>query len=152
MPKTKPQKLFFTAITAWFMVYIMTIYNMVLANGAFTNSTFLLALQDMWIEYIIIFLCALFISSPIATKLAFNIVKQTDRPIFIIFTIQIFTVICQVTFASFIGVFHSYGFTSDFIPNYLSVYCINFIMALPIQLIVAGPVSRFIFRKIFCRN
>ena len=78
MPKTKPQKLFFTAITAWFMVYIMTIYNVVLANGAFTNSTFLLALQDMWIEYIIIFLCALFISSPIATKLAFNIVKQTD--------------------------------------------------------------------------
>ena len=141
MPKTKPQKLFFTAVTAWFMVYIMTIYNMVLANGAFTNSTFLLALQDMWIEYIIIFLCALFISSPIATKLAFNI-----------FTIQIFTVICQVTFASFIGVFHSYGFTSDFIPNYLSVYCLNFIMALPIQLIVAGPVSRFIFRKIFCRN
>lgn len=152
MPKTKSQKLFFTALTAWIMVYIMTLYNMVIAENEFTNQTFLLALKGMWAEYIIIFLAALFISSPIASKLAFKVVKNGDRPIFIIFTIQIFTVICQVAIASIIGVFHSYGFTTNFIPNYISVYCVNFIMALPVQLIIAGPIARFVFRKIFCRN
>ena len=44
MPKTKLQALLFTAVTAWIMVYLMTLYNMVLATGVFTNATFLEAL------------------------------------------------------------------------------------------------------------
>ena len=66
MPKTKMQTIFFTAVTAWFMVYIMTLYNTVLATNQFTNSTFLTALNNMWIEFVIIFLCAYFISGRIA--------------------------------------------------------------------------------------
>lgn len=61
MPKTKFQSIIFTAITAWIMVYIMTLYNTVLATGTFTNTTFLTALKGMWIKYIIIFLCAFFV-------------------------------------------------------------------------------------------
>lgn len=57
MPKTRFQSVIFTAITAWFMVYIMTLYNTVLATHEFTNSTFLVALKGMWVEFIIIF-CA----------------------------------------------------------------------------------------------
>lgn len=33
MPKTKLERIFFTAVTAFFMVYGMTIYNTVLANA-----------------------------------------------------------------------------------------------------------------------
>lgn len=54
MPKTRGESIFFTAITAWMMVYVMTLYNTVLAMGSFTNTTFLTALKGMWIEYIII--------------------------------------------------------------------------------------------------
>lgn len=63
MPKTKAQSVFFTAVTAWIMVYIMTLYNTVLATDSFTNATFLIALKSMWVEYIIVFLCAYFLSS-----------------------------------------------------------------------------------------
>ena len=91
MPKTTFQSLVFTAVTAWIMVYIMTLYNTVLSAQSFTNATFLSALKGMWVEYVIIFLCAFFISSPIAKFLAFRVVKPGDRPIFIIFAIQIFT-------------------------------------------------------------
>lgn len=55
MPKTKLERIFFTAGTAFFMVYGMTIYNTVLANGTFTNRTLLDALTHMWVEYGIIF-------------------------------------------------------------------------------------------------
>ena len=72
-----------------------------------------------------------------------------DRPIFIIFAIQTFTVIWQVAFASVLGVYHGYGFTVNFIPNYLTTYCKNFIMALPLQLIIVGPLARLIFRSLF---
>ena len=89
MPKTKAQSVFFTAVTAWIMVYIMTLYNTVLASGVFTNETFLIALKGMWAEYLIIFLCAFFLSSRVAKYLAFRVVKPGDRPIAIILTIQL---------------------------------------------------------------
>lgn len=68
MPNTKQESVFFTAVTAWLMVYGMTLYNLVLAMGSFTNASFLLALKEMWLEYVLIFLCAYFISSPVAKK------------------------------------------------------------------------------------
>lgn len=64
----------------------------------------------------------------------------------------IFTVVAQVALASILGVYHGYGFTSQFIPNYLTTYCKNFIMALPVQLFIAGPIAQLIFRKFFGRN
>lgn len=152
MPKTKFQSVIFTAVTAWIMVYIMTLYNTVLAMGSFANATFLIALKGMWIEYIIIFLCAFFISSHVAKYFAFRVVKPGDRPIAIIFAIQVFTVVSQVALASILGVYHGYGFTNQFIPNYLVTYCKNFIMALPVQLFIAGPIARWIFRSIFERS
>ena len=50
MPKTKGESIFFTAITAWMMVYVMTLYNIAIAMGSFTNAAFLIALKEMWIE------------------------------------------------------------------------------------------------------
>ena len=117
MPKTKLERIFFTAVTAFFMVYGMTIYNTVLANGTFTNRTLLDALTHMWVEYGIIFLLAFFVAGAIAPKLAFRVVQPGDRPICIIFVIQTFTVILMVAFASVIGLFHAHGFSANVIPN-----------------------------------
>lgn len=152
MPKTKGQSIFFTAITAWMMVYCMTLYNSVLAAGKFTNDAFLTALKGMWVEYIIIGLLAYFVSSHVAKFFAFRIVNPDDRPIFIILCIQIFTVVTQVFFASFIGVYHAYGFTANIIPNYIMTYCKNFVMAFPLQLLIVGPLARLIFRSIFLKQ
>ena len=151
MPKTKFESVIFTAITAWIMVYIMTLYNTVLATGTFVNATFLIALKGMWLEFVIIFLCAYFISSRFAKHFAFRVVKSGDRPIVIILAIQTFTVISQVALASILGVWHGGGFTSQFVPNYLTAYCRNFIMALPVQLFLAGPIARALFRRLFRR-
>ena len=108
MPKTRRESIFFTAITAWMMIF--------------------------------------------AKICAFRVVQPGDRLIFIIFAIQTFTVIWQVAFASVLGVYHGYGFTSNFIPDYLTTYCRNFIMALPLQLIIVGPLARLIFRTLFIKN
>lgn len=146
MPKTKKQTIFFTVITAWLMVYGMTVYNTVLATGTFTNTTFCIALKRMWVEYIIIGLLAYFVSGRLAKKSAFRIVNTNDRPIFIILSIQVFTVIWQVAFASIIGLYHSYGFTHQIVPNYIAVYCRNFLIALPLQILFVGPIARLVFR------
>lgn len=116
MPKTKFESVIFTAVTAWIMVYIMTLYNTVSATGTFVNATFWIALKGMWLEFVIIFLCAYFLSGPVARHFAFRVVKPGDRPIAIILAIQTFTVVSQVAMASILGVWHGYGFTSQFIP------------------------------------
>lgn len=152
MPKTKKESIFFTALTAWLMVYCMTLYNTVLASGSFTNGDFLLALRGMWVEYVLIFLCAYFLSSRAAKRLAFCVVQPGDRPIAIILTIQVFTVVCQVALASILGVWHGYGFTGQFVPNYNVTYCRNFILALPLQLLFVGPAARGVFRAVFRRS
>ena len=79
MPKTKLESIVFTAITAWMMVYLMTLYNIVLASGTFVNATFLIALKTMWVEFILIFLCAYFLSSHVAKHFAFQVVKPPHR-------------------------------------------------------------------------
>ena len=60
MPETKVESIIFTAVTAWIMVYIMTLYNTVIAGEDFVNATFLVALRGMWLEFVLIFLCAYF--------------------------------------------------------------------------------------------
>lgn len=152
MPRTRGESIFFTAITAWMMVYVMTLYNTVLATGSFTNMTFLTALKEMWVEYITIALLAYFVSSHLAKRCAFRVVQPGDRPILIIFAIQTFTVVWQVTFASVLGVYHGYGFTENFVPDYLVTYCKNFVMAFPLQLIIVGPLARLIFRTFFIKH
>lgn len=152
MPKTRFQSIIFTLITAGMMVYIMTLYNTVVATGEFTNGTFLTALKEMWTEFFIITLCAYFISTPLARRFAFRVVQPDDRPIFIILVTQVFTVVLQVGLASIIGTIKGYGVTSLFLPDYLMSYCRNFIMALPIQLLLVGPLARKIFRSIFLRK
>lgn len=148
MPRNKKESIIFTLITAWMMVYVMTLYNIVLSSKSFTNITFLIALKGMWMEYIIIFLCAFFLSSNIAKKCAFKVVKENDRPIFKIIIIQVFTVLFQVLFASILGTIKGYGLTSNFLCNYLITYCKNFMLALPLQIFIVGPLARKIFRII----
>ena len=51
-----------------------------------------------------------------------------------------------------LGVYHGYGFTENFIPDYLMTYCKNFVMAFPLQLILVGPLARLIIRTLFIKN
>lgn len=97
----------------------------------------------------IVFLYAYFISSKVAKYFAFKVVQLTDRGIVIVLMIQVFTVISQVALASILGVYHGYGFDSQFIPLYLITYCRNFMMALPVQLFIVGPMARYLFRVLF---
>lgn len=79
-------------------------------------------------------------------------VQPGDRPIAIILSIQVFTVVCQVALASILAVWHGNGFTVQFVPDYITAYCRNFIMAMPLQLLVVGPLARGVFRAVFRRG
>ena len=70
MPKTLPERIFFTIVMAAIMVYGMIVYNVALATGGVTNATFVMALHEMPIMVPVAFVLEFFVVEKLATKLA----------------------------------------------------------------------------------
>jgi hypothetical protein len=151
-PKNKLQEIGFTLLMAGCMVYIMAVYNIATNNNGLTYATFRDALPGFPLEFLVGFLCAFFIASKTSTYLAFRIVTPKDRPIVQILAISIFTVCTMVPLMSLFGIFEANGFTSDFILIYVTNVCKNFIMALPLNIFLVGPLMRRVFNLIFYRR
>ena len=83
MPQTKFQNIIYTIIMAIIMVYGMICYNVALNTGGVTNATFAMALHEMPIMVPIAIILEFFIVEKLATKLAFTVMRPTDRPQFI---------------------------------------------------------------------
>lgn len=151
MPKTKFQNFIFTLMTAILMAYIMIVYNIAISSPkGLVNQTFFIALNEFSIEAIIVFILAFFIASPIAKKLAFKIVDpKKDNKMFVILSIQTFTVLIMVGLMSIYALFAQHLINGNVICNYIVLYCKNFIMAYPLQVFFVGPLVRNIFRLIF---
>lgn len=83
MPKTLPERIFFTIVMAAIMVYGMIVYNVALNTGGVTNATFVMALHEMPIMVPIACVLEFFVVEKLATGLAFMFMRPTDRPQFI---------------------------------------------------------------------
>lgn len=151
MPKTKFQNLIFTLMTVILMAYSMIVYSIATnSTEGLVNQTFLIALKEIPLEGIIVFVLAYFVASPIAKKLAFRIVNpKKDNPMFIILSIQTFTVLVMVGLMSIYALFVNHLVNSNILCNYIVLYCKNFIMAYPLQIFFVGPFVRNLFRMIF---
>ncbi len=151
MPKTKFQSFIFTLLTAILMAYFMIVYNIATNNLAgLVNKTFIIALNEFYLEVIVVFILAYFLASPIAKKMAFKIVNpKKDNNMFVILSIQTFIVLIMVGLMSIYALFAQHLINNNIICNYIVLYCKNFIMAYPLQIFFVGPVARKIFRLIF---
>lgn len=87
MPKNKLEDVVFTAIMATVMVYGMIVYNVALNTGKVDGTTFLAATHELIFMAPIAFILEFFIVGKIAAKLAFTVMKPTDKPQFITYAI-----------------------------------------------------------------
>ncbi len=150
MPTTKKESIQFGFIMCFGMVLFMTFYNFYL-NGMIGKLTFIEGVSNFIIAFIIAFILDLFIVGPNAKKIALKITAKTNNKLYKILSISICMVIGMAFFMSIFGLvttylhggYHNHSIMSEF----LSVFGKNFIMALPLQIIVMGPLVRFIFAK-----
>lgn len=151
MPKTKFQNFIFTLMTAILMAYFMIVYSIAINSpNGLENYVFWEALKEFPLEGILVFLLAYFIAGPIAKKLAFRIVDpKEDNKMFVILSIQTFTVCIMVLLMSIYAIFAQNLINSNIICNYIVLVCKNFIMAYPLQIFIVGPIVRNVFRMIF---
>ncbi|WP_066891247.1 DUF2798 domain-containing protein [Clostridium nigeriense] len=149
MGQTKGQKFIFTLMMCFGMVLFMTIYNMVLNEGFHSNLLFNL-LKEFWLGFFVALICDVFIVAKIAKPIAFRIVKPTKdtNPIKIILAISSCMVVGMVLLMSIYGSVLAMGFTKDALRIYPMVVLRNFIMALPLNIIIVSPVVRFLFTKV----
>ena len=146
MPKTKFQNAVFTIIMALIMVYGMIVYNVALNTGGVTNATFVMALHELPIMMPIAAVLEFFVVAKLATKLAFTVVRPTDRPQIITYAISTMIVCIMCPTMSLIA---TLLFKTPSFGTWIQTWGMNMPVALIWQLLYCGPLSRLIFRTIF---
>lgn len=149
MPKTKLENATFTLITSAMMIFIMSVYNVALHTGRLAHETFGIALYSFPLDWFLGFMFALFIAGRLAKWLTFRLSISRDKPFLIILCIQTFTVCIMVPLMSMLGAIETIGFTRNLPQIWLQAIAFNFVMAYPLQILVVGPICRWIFRLLF---
>lgn len=148
MPVNKKEHLVYTFFMVLFMASVMTSYNVLLHNGFSVES-----LKIAWLmfpfTFVIAFLCEWFLVGKLAMKLSHKFLKEDDLLIKKILITALFFVTGMVTLMSFFGPLLSNGFTTDIVLIWAKSIPVNFAMAYPLQVIIAGPFVGFVFRKLF---
>ena len=150
MGETKFQKFIFTLMMCFCMVLGMTIYNMILNEG-FHAQFFNNLLKDFWLGFFIALLLDIFIVGKIAKPIAFKIIKptKTTKQIKVILAISSCMVVGMVFFMSMFGAIVAVGFNSTTLKIYPLCIARNFIVALPLNLLIVSPLVRISFNKMF---
>ena len=146
MPKTKFQNVIYTIIMALIMVYGMIVYNVALNTGGVTNATFGMALHELLIMMSIAAVLEFFVVEKLATKLAFTVVRPTDRPQVITYAISTMIVCIMCPTMSLIA---TLLFKEPSFGTWVQTWGLNMPMALIWQLLFSGPLTRVIFRALF---
>ena len=154
MPKNKRESLLFTFIMCFLVVLWMSIYNVALQHGGLSTSV----IADAWLgfppAYIFAMLCDWFIASPLAKGFAFKHLvapgKSSPRAMTLaVSTCMVFPMVFIMSlYGACEGAIHA-GNAAIIPMAWLTNIPMNFIMALPWNLLVAGPIARALFRRAF---
>lgn len=163
MPQTKFQRLIFALITVIITVPCFVFYCSSYEAGGFTVDV----IKNSWIfipiEFILAYLCEVFIGSPLSVKLGLNAIdpKKND-PMIVETAIICATVVIMCPLMSFLATILYNGIIAvgiyggsfndliiNFIPYWLQKVILNFPFALLSQLFFIQPLTRTIFKAVF---
>jgi hypothetical protein len=148
MPTNKREEMVFTVLMCFTMVLVMTIYNEIRIFG-FSDGVIAKSWLGFPLAYIVGMFLDWFIVSKFAHFMLHKLVKPGDKPIKFILTISISMVVGMVTFMSLFGAILAVGLSPLTFKVWMINIPYNFVVALPLQLLIAGPLVRFLFNKIF---
>lgn len=154
MPQNKRESLIYTVLMCFVMVLWMSVYNVAMLHGELSFSVIQSAWLGFPIAYVFAMCCDWFLVSKLAKGFAFRFLVKpgVSSPLKIVIAVSCCMVVPMVLIMSLYGAVeaatHSGAWGS--IPMiWLINIPRNFIMALPFQLLIAGPLVRFLFRKAF---
>ena len=144
MPTNKKEGIIFTTIMCSMMVLGMSMYNLLLHD----NFGLVTLLAGLVPGFVVAFILDVFIVGVIAKKITFQLPINKKSKVQLILTISSLMVLGMVTFMSLFGVLMEGGIPDNLWAAYSDAWRMNVIVALPLQLLIVGPVSRTILGKI----
>lgn len=148
MPVNKKESLIYTILMVFVMAGVMTTYNIVIHQGLNIES-----LKKAWLVFpisaTIAFIVEWFLVSKIAFALIGKFVKEQDPLPKKILVSSLCFVIQMVVIMSIVGSLLFNEINENWFSELLITIARNFIMAYPLQVLVAGPLVGFVFRKLF---
>lgn len=153
MPQNKRESFIYTVIMCFTMVLWMSIYNVTLHTGTFNAQVIKDARLGFPIAYVFAACMDWFVVSGLAKGFAFKyLVKPDSSTLRKVISVSCSMVVPMVIIMSLYGAVEASIRMGDF-SNVLFIWLTNipknFVMALPFQLIIAGPLVRKVFRTIF---
>lgn len=144
MPINLKEEVVFTAIMAGLMVFVMVCYNVLLVQG-FTKGVMLNTISEYPGGLLAAIILDLLVVGPIAKKLAFKYIindYMKKNVVLIGITISVLMVLGMVTCMSLFGMIMAHNFGGNLLMTYLHTWGFNLIVALPLQLLIVGPIAR----------
>ncbi|MGX4586034.1 hypothetical protein [Paenibacillus chitinolyticus] len=150
MPTTKKEHVYFGLMMCCGMVVGMMTYNLV-TNGLIGAISW----QGILVQFVLCFLIAFvvesFVVGPVAKKIAFSLPLDKSKQILVILSLSFFMVIGMVLIMSMYGLATAYLMSppagKSLLGSYFSLVGKNFIFALPLQLLIVGPIARYVFKR-----
>ncbi|WP_186673654.1 DUF2798 domain-containing protein [Sporosarcina sp. BP05] len=147
MPSNKKEGIIFGLFMCFGMVLIMSVYNTALHG--FSSYTVGSAVIQFVITFIVAFIVESFVE-PKARKMAFSLPYDKSKEINFIVAIAFCMVPIMVLIMSVYGLILTALMTEiegSIFTTYLKIVGLNFIVALPSQLLIVGPISRRLLVK-----
>ena len=138
MPRNKKEGIIFGVTMCFLMVCGMSAYNLALV-GKLSYTKFAIGLIP---GFIVAFFFDTVIVGPVAKKLAFKLPIDRNNKLQTILAISLLMITGMVTFMSVFGLLMRPELPENIIHAYFTAWGINFIAALPLQLLLVGPISR----------
>ncbi|CAM3889890.1 DUF2798 domain-containing protein [Lederbergia lenta] len=147
MPSNKKEGIIFGLFMCFGMVLIMSVYNTALHG--FSSFTVGSAVAQFVITFIVAFIVESLVE-PKARKLALSLPYDKSKEINFIVAIAFCMVPMMVLIMSVYGLILTalmVGIEGSIFTAYLKIVGLNFIVALPSQLLIVGPISRKLLTK-----
>ncbi|WP_371327956.1 hypothetical protein [Paenibacillus amylolyticus] len=155
LPTSKKEQIIFGLMMCTGMVVVMMFFNL-WHSGLLGKMSPLEIMLQFILCFVIAFLVESFIVGPVARKIAFSLPFDKSNKIFGVLAMSFFMVIGMVLIMSLYGMISAYLANQlsggSIFHTYLHTIARNFSLALPYQLIILGPLVRYVFGKFIKDN
>ncbi|CAI6083802.1 hypothetical protein PAECIP112173_04076 [Paenibacillus sp. JJ-100] len=147
---SKKEEIVFGLMMCTGMVVVMMTFNL-WHTGMLSQMNLMQVLIQLVICFVIAFLVESFIVGPVARKIAFSFSFARVSKIKGVLTMSFFMVIGMVLVMSLYGIMTAYAADQlngeSLFSAYLHTIARNFSLALPYQLVILGPLVRYVFGR-----
>lgn len=148
MPGSKKEGIILSVLMSLVMIYVMAALNDGVKMGALTTDSWILALKRLPLGFLVGIICDMLICTPLSLKLVAKVTEPADKDLYKIAVLRFSMVVLMTIAMTVFSVVITWGGVSAAVGEFFRWLPYNFIIALPIQMIIVAPLAARVARKL----